>query len=194
MEIHAWIAIATLVAAMVLFISKLIPLEATALSIPVVLAVTGTVSPAEAALRGFGNGAVIALGAIFVISAGLKESGVATLMGRILERFGGKKEWSLILLIMLSACVLGTFMSNTATVAVILAPVAYSAAESSGVDVGMAFLAVAYGASCAFVLPFAHQCNHMIMGPGGYQTKDFVKVGTGLSIVMAMTAAVLLTL
>ena len=51
MEIHAWIAIATLVAAMVLFISKLIPLEATALSIPVVLAVTGTFSPAEAALR-----------------------------------------------------------------------------------------------------------------------------------------------
>ena len=38
MDIHAWIAIATLVVAMVLFISKLIPLEATALSIPVVLA------------------------------------------------------------------------------------------------------------------------------------------------------------
>jgi len=42
---------------------------------------------------------------------------------------------------------------------------------------GMAFLGVAYGASCAFILPFAHQCNLMIMGPGGYKTKDFVKVG-----------------
>jgi di/tricarboxylate transporter len=63
-----------------------------------------------------------------------------------------------------------------------------------GVDVGMAFLAVAYGASCAFVLPFAHQCNLMIMGPGGYKTKDFVKVGSGLSIVMALTAIVLLSL
>ncbi len=51
MDIHAWIAIATLIVAIVLFISKLIPFEATALSIPVVLAVTGTVSPAEAALR-----------------------------------------------------------------------------------------------------------------------------------------------
>jgi di/tricarboxylate transporter len=82
MDIHAWIAIGTLVVAMVLFISKLIPLEATALSIPVVLAVTGTVAPADEVLRGFGNSAVIALGAIFVLSAGLKESGVATLMGR----------------------------------------------------------------------------------------------------------------
>jgi di/tricarboxylate transporter len=84
--------------------------------------------------------------------------------------------------------------SNNAAAAVILAPVAYAAAETSGVDVGMAFLAVAYGASCAFVLPFAHQCNLMIMGPGGYQTKDFVKVGAGLSIVMAATAVVLLSL
>ena len=120
MDIHAWIAIATLVVAMVLFISKLIPLEATALSIPVVLAVTGTVSPAEAALRGFGNSAVIALAAIFVLSAGLKESGVATLMGRLLERFGGKNEWSLVLLIMVTTCVLSAIMSNAATVAVFL--------------------------------------------------------------------------
>ena len=51
MDIHAWIAIATLVVAMALFISKKIPLAATALSIPVVLAVTGTVAPAEAAQR-----------------------------------------------------------------------------------------------------------------------------------------------
>ncbi len=41
------------------------------------LAVTGTVTPAEAALRGVGNNAVIALAAIFVLSAGLKESGGA---------------------------------------------------------------------------------------------------------------------
>jgi di/tricarboxylate transporter len=63
-----------------------------------------------------------------------------------------------------------------------------------GVDVGKAFLAVAYGASCAFVLPFAHQCNLMIMGPGGYRTKDFAKVGAGLSILMAVTAVILLAL
>jgi di/tricarboxylate transporter len=84
--------------------------------------------------------------------------------------------------------------SNNAAAAVILSPVAYAAAESSGVDVGMAFLAVAYGASCAFVLPFAHQCNLMVMRSGGYKTKDFVKVGTGLSIVMAATAVCFLAL
>jgi di/tricarboxylate transporter len=84
--------------------------------------------------------------------------------------------------------------SNNAASAVILAPVAYAAAQSSGVEVSKAFLAVAYGASCAFVLPFAHQCNLMIMGPGGYHTKDFAKVGIGLSLVMGVTAVVLLAL
>jgi di/tricarboxylate transporter len=84
--------------------------------------------------------------------------------------------------------------SNNAAAAVILAPVAYAAAQSSGVELSKAFLAVAYGASCAFVLPFAHQCNLMIMGPGGYHTKDFVKVGIGLSIVMAVTAVGVLAL
>lgn len=84
--------------------------------------------------------------------------------------------------------------SNNAAAAIILAPVAYAAAESSGVDVGQAFLAVAYGASCAFILPFAHQCNLMVMGPGGYQTKDFAKVGIGLSIVMGVTAVIVLAL
>ena len=82
--------------------------------------------------------------------------------------------------------------SNNAAAVVILAPVAYAAAASSGVDVGKTFLAVAYGASCAFILPFAHQCNLMVMGPGGYSTKDFAKIGAGLSIVMAVVAVGLL--
>jgi di/tricarboxylate transporter len=50
------------------------------------------------------------------------------------------------------------------------------------------------GVSCAFVPPFAHQWNLMVMGFGGYKTFDFVKVGTGLSIVMAATAVVFLSL
>jgi len=148
MEIHAWIAIATLIVAMVLFISKLIPLEATALSIPVVLAVTGTISPAEAALRGFGNSAVIALGAIFVLSAGLKESGVATLMGRMLERFGGRKEWSLVPLIMLTTCVLGTFMSNAATVAVFL-PAVMVLSRRANISPSRLMIPLGYAAICS---------------------------------------------
>jgi di/tricarboxylate transporter len=190
MEIHAWIAIATLVVAMVLFISKLIPLEATALSIPVVLAVTGTVT-AEAALRGFGNNAVIALGAIFVLSAGLQESGVATLMGRMLERFGGKKEWSLVLLIMITTCVLSAIMSNAATVAVFL-PAVLVLSRRAKISPSRLMMPLGYSAILGGTLPLISTTPNLILGSelerlsGGARTLgmfEFAIVGIPISIV-----------
>ncbi len=191
MEIHAWIAVATLIVAMVLFISKLIPLEATALSIPVVLAVTGTISPAEAALRGFGNSAVIALGAIFVLSAGLKESGVATLMGRMLERFGGRKEWSLVPLIMLTTCVLGTFMSNAATVAVFL-PAVMVLSRRANISPSRLMMPLGYGAILSGTLTLISSTPNLILGSelarisGGERTLgmfEFTIVGIPICVV-----------
>ena len=191
MDVHAWIAIATLVVAMVLFISKLIPLEATALSIPVVLAVTGTVSPAEAALRGFGNNAVIALGAIFVLSAGLKESGVATLMGRMLERFGGKKEWSLVLLIMITTCVLSAIMSNAATVAVFL-PAVLVLSRRAKISPSRLMMPLGYSAILGGTLTLISTTPNLILGSelerlsGGAQTLgmfEFAIVGIPISVI-----------
>mgnify|MGYP001466777445 FL=1 len=191
MDIHAWIAIVTLVVAMVLFISKLIPLEATALSIPVVLAVTGTVSPAEAALRGFGNNAVIALGAIFVLSAGLKESGVATLMGRMLERFGGKKEWSLVLLIMITTCVLSAIMSNAATVAVFL-PAVMVLSRRTNISPSRLMMPLGYSAILGGTLTLISTTPNLILGSelerlsGGARTLgmfEFALVGIPISLV-----------
>ena len=54
-------------------------------------------------------------------------------------------------------------------------------------------LAVSFGCSCAFVVPFAHQCNLMVQGPGGYSTRDFVRVGGGLSVVVALVAVGMLS-
>ncbi len=191
MDIHAWIAIGTLVVAMVLFISKLIPLEATALSIPVVLAVTGTVNPAEAALRGFGNTAVISLGAIFVLSAGLQESGVATLMGRLLERFGGKKEWSLVLLIMVTTCVLSAIMSNAATVAVFL-PAVLVLARRAKISPSKLMMPLGYSAILGGTLTLISTTPNLILGSelerlsGGERTLgmfEFALVGIPICVV-----------
>jgi di/tricarboxylate transporter len=190
MEIHAYIAIATLVVAMVLFISKLIPLEATALSIPVVLAVTGTVTPAEAVLRGFGNNAVIALGAIFVLSAGLKESGVATLMGRMLERFGGKREGGLVLLIMVTTCVLSAIMSNAATVAVFL-PAILVLSRRANISPARLMMPLGYAAILGGTLTLISTTPNLILGSelerlsGGERTLgmfEFAIVGAPISI------------
>ena len=124
MSIHQIVAIATLVAAVILFISEAIPLWMTALAIPVVLAATGTLASPDQALVGFGSPAVLALAAIFVLGQGMQESGVASLMAQGLQRVGGRSETVLVLSIMVSVALLSAFMSNAATVAVFLPAVA----------------------------------------------------------------------
>jgi di/tricarboxylate transporter len=191
MDAHAWIAVATLVVAMVLFITKLIPLEATALSIPVVLAVTGTIEPAGAALKGFGNSAVIALGAIFVLSAGLQESGVATVMGRVLQRLGGKSEWRLVLLIMITTCVLSAIMSNAATVAVFL-PAVIVLSRSAKIPASRLMMPLGYAAIVGGTLTLISTTPNLILGSelqrlsGGGRSLgmfEFALVGVPIAVV-----------
>jgi len=83
--------------------------------------------------------------------------------------------------------------SSNAAAAVILSPVAVMTARSLDMSISNALLAVAFGCSCAFMVPFANQCNLMVATPGGYSTKDFAKVGVGLSVVVAVVAVGLLT-
>jgi di/tricarboxylate transporter len=91
----------------------------------------------------------------------------------------------------LLAAVISVTSSNAAA-AVILAPVAWRAAEAIDIEPSAALLAVAYGCSCAFLVPFAHPCNLLVWVPGGYRTRDFAVVGAGLSIVVAAVAVTLL--
>ena len=120
MGTHGWIALAILVAAAILFLTRKLPYVITALLIPIALLLTGVVKDPAVALQGFGNHAVIAIGAIFVVGAGLEESGVAALLARGVRRFGGTSEVRLILLISFSVAILSAFMSNAATVAVLI--------------------------------------------------------------------------
>ena len=92
MDGHGWVAIAVLVVATVLFIKKWLPVGVTALSIPVVLHVTGVLPKASDALRGFSSPAAVAIGAVFVLGTGLRESGVATLLARGIQALGGRSE------------------------------------------------------------------------------------------------------
>jgi di/tricarboxylate transporter len=124
MDVGGWITLVILAVSSVLFYKKWIPLEVTALSLPLVLFATGVLTNPRDVLSGFASDAVITLGALFVIAAGLQESGVTTLLARLLQRVGGTEERRLCVVVMVAACAVSAFMPNAAAVAVLLPAVA----------------------------------------------------------------------
>lgn len=117
---HGWIALATLLAAAALFLLRLLPAEIVSLAIPVVLYLSGVLPNAHDALRGFGNDQVVALGAIFVVGAGLHGSGVAALIARGIHRASGRNEGRLLVFLMTAVALVSGFMNNPAVVALFL--------------------------------------------------------------------------
>lgn len=187
MDHHGWIAIATLVAATVLFITKRLPIAVTALLIPVVLFITGVLPDADDALSGFGNRAALAIAAIMVIGAGLKECGVATLMARGLERISGRSEAGVVLSVMLATAALSTVMSNAAVVAVLL-PVGVAICRRTGVATSRLLMPLAYAAMLGGTVTLIGTAPNFLVDdflrkrPGEVQFEIFDFAGAGLAI------------
>ncbi|MCH7931815.1 MAG: anion permease [Proteobacteria bacterium] len=84
---------------------------------------------------------------------------------------------------MIVTMTLSDVMNNAAT-AVVAAPIAMGIAASLGVSADPFLMAVAVGASCAFLTPIGHQNNMLIMGPGGYHFGDYWRVGLPLEVII----------
>ena len=82
---------------------------------------------------------------------------------------------------------LSDVMNNAAT-AVVTAPIAYGIANELGVNSDPFLMAVAVGASCAFLTPIGHQNNTLILGPGGYHFGDYWRLGLPLEIIVTIVA------
>lgn len=73
---------------------------------------------------------------------------------------------------------------NNAAAAVLMAPISVSLANGLGANPEPFLMAVAIGASCAFLTPVGHQSNTLVMGPGGYRFSDYWKLGLPVQIVV----------
>jgi di/tricarboxylate transporter len=65
---------------------------------------------------------------------------------------------------------------------------------SLGMDPKPLLIAISFGASASFATPIGYQTNTMVMGPGGYLFRDYLRAGLPLNIVMAIVATVLIPL
>ncbi|MBT4027951.1 MAG: SLC13 family permease [Planctomycetes bacterium] len=176
MTFHAWASLIILVIAAVLFLTRWVRLEVVALSIPVALFLTGALDSASDALAGFGNHAVIAIASIFVLSAGIQESGVAALLSRLIHRFSGSSNFKKLAIICTTVAGLSAFMSNAATVAVFL-PVVIALARRSKTSPSHLLMPLGFAAILGGNLTLIGTSSNLLVS-------DYImqKTGEGLSM------------
>lgn len=113
------LVLAILVIAIILFVTEKLRVDVVALLVLGALVVGGLVTPQEG-VSGFSNSAVVTVWAVFILSGGLGQTGIANLIGRQVLRLAGDGEVRLLIVIMITAGVMSAFMNNIGVAALLL--------------------------------------------------------------------------
>ena len=137
---------------------------------------------------------LVLLGSMIPLGRALEQSGATTVLAQYLVNVtSGYSPMVLLGLIMVLTMLLSDVMNNAAT-ALVMAPFSVAVAEKLGVHSDPFLMAVAIGASCAFLTPIGHQNNLLVMGPGGYRFGDYWRMGLPLEILILAVALPLLVI
>ena len=137
---------------------------------------------------------LVLLGAMIPLGRALEKSGATTVLAQYLvDVTTGYSPIVLLGLIMVLTMLLSDIMNNAAT-AVVMAPFSVAVAQSLQVHADPFLMAVAIGASCAFLTPIGHQNNLLVMGPGGYRFGDYWRMGLPLEILILAVSLPLLVI
>ena len=131
----------------------------------------------------------------FALGRAMETTGVAAYFAEIIITVVGSEPYMLIGGIIAVTIICTELMTNNAA-ALILFPIAFSAAKLSGYDSPEAIkavgIAVAIGASCAYAMPTGYQTHMIVYGPGGYKFTDFFKTGILMDIMIWAIATALI--
>jgi di/tricarboxylate transporter len=183
----AMVTVGLLLAVLVVSGLDLLPLSLAALIGALALILTGCVRGDEAREAVdwsvlFLVGGMLALGAAFD-QVGLGERVTSALLG-LGDVFSAPH--GLLALLLVSTVIL-TQLTTNVTAGVIMAQVAVDLSERLALSSRPLLMAVVTGASLALMSPVAHQANTMVVGPGDYRFRDFLRVGTPLTLLLLVT-------
>jgi di/tricarboxylate transporter len=122
--------------------------------------------------------------AMIALSAALEKTGASEYYARaFLSLFSGASPVLVLSGVILLTSICTHILSNNAT-AILLLPIAISAAQGLGVDPKPFIVAVCFGASACFATPIGYQTNLLVYGPGGYRFSDYFKLGMPLNLLV----------
>ncbi len=131
---------------------------------------------------------IVLVAAMLPVGQALETSGGSQLIADALLSVGQSLPAAATLALLMVAVMLISNVVNNAAAAVLAAPVAISLARGMDASVDPFLMAVAIGASCAFLTPIGHQSNTLVMAPGGYRFGDYWRLGLPLSILVVLCA------
>ena len=149
---------------------------------------------AEEAYKSIDWSIIVLLAAMIPVGQALETSGGAQLLANKMLALGGDFSLAAVLAMLLVVTLLLSNVINNAAAAIVVAPVALSLATSLNVPTDAVLMAVAMGASSAFMTPIGHQSNALVMEPGGYQFGDYWRLGLPLSIIVTVVAVPMIML
>ena len=135
---------------------------------------------------------IVLLAALIPIAGAMQETGAADLLARFLvNTIAQGNAIAALSVIMVTTILLSSVMNNAATAAV-LCPIAIGIAATLGVNADSFLMAVAIGASCAFLTPIGHQNATLILGPGGFRFGDYWRLGLPLEVLVVVISVPIL--
>jgi di/tricarboxylate transporter len=187
------VTLLVLLASVALAATEIVPPAVAFLAGAVVIVITGILSLREA-YEAVDWPILVMLGALIPIGDAMQRVGTT---GMIAGWLSGAADtlpiWTMLGLLLVVTMLLTPLIHHAAAV-LVMGPVAAAIARHLGVNIDPFLMAVAVGASCDFLSPIGHQCNTLVMGPGGYRFGDYWHLGLPLSVLVAICGVPLILL
>ncbi len=170
-----------------------IPLVGAVLLAVIAMVACGCLRPAEIQ-RSIRLDIILLLGSLSSFSVAMQVTGLADLIAINLDFvLSGMPLYFALIVIFVATIILTQFISNAASVALIL-PVVIQFSSVLGISPNALIMLVLFGASQSFLTPMGYQTNLMVYGPGRYRFFDITKYGAGLTLIMSLTVPALIIL
>lgn len=127
---------------------------------------------------------VVLLAALIPIALAMEQTGAADSIVNMLLHYVADGSPAVVLALLLIITTLLSSVMNNAATAAVMCPVAVSIANQLNVNPDAFLMAIAVGASCAFLTPIAHQNNTLILSPGGFKFGDYWQMGLPLTLIV----------
>ncbi|MBW6463119.1 MAG: SLC13 family permease [Firmicutes bacterium] len=161
MTLEIVLTFAILLFAIILFVTEILRADLVALLVLVLLVLVGLISP-EDSISGFSNPAVVTIWAVFILSAGLARTGVASRLADHLLRLGGKSESRLLTVLMSSTAVVSAFVINVGVAAMFL-PVTLDIVRRTGRSASRLLLPMIYGTTIGGMIVLIGTSSNLVV-------------------------------